>query len=377
MAHGDLVPSTASGLVNWNPPVGPTGSDDHPLTTEPTRTARRRHPGGRAVHRTAVLGLPRGPGQQHRRVGREPAGRARSGRAVRRPAGRVPGAAGGRGGHRAGGRPAGQRPGRPAGRARRGVLLHRRRRRRARWSPASASWPTRPAPCRSAPPGELIRTRPQGRPRADRPVAGGSRVGGVSAASAARARRARSTPARPSDTSRLSAADGPASAQASARSTVDCAIAQRGNSPTATFCATSLDRRSQTCATTSKYCSVNGCSSARLRRVGEPGDRRVLQGVGHAVVVDQPVPDGRLVLGGRDQRPHLGRLALAGRGRVGPLGRLDLGARPAAPCATSAPSSVQDRSVSTVSPGSGAEPSRQPAITVQLARRRASPRTAR
>lgn len=33
MAHGELVPSTVTGLGTWNPSVGPTGSDEHPLTT--------------------------------------------------------------------------------------------------------------------------------------------------------------------------------------------------------------------------------------------------------------------------------------------------------------------------------------------------------
>ena len=33
MAHGDLVPRSAAGVSQWNPTVGPTGSDDHPLST--------------------------------------------------------------------------------------------------------------------------------------------------------------------------------------------------------------------------------------------------------------------------------------------------------------------------------------------------------
>jgi hypothetical protein len=33
MAHGEVVPSSPTGLVNWNPSVGPTGGEDHPLTT--------------------------------------------------------------------------------------------------------------------------------------------------------------------------------------------------------------------------------------------------------------------------------------------------------------------------------------------------------
>jgi len=33
MAHGEVVPATAPGLINWNPSAGPTGSGDHPLTT--------------------------------------------------------------------------------------------------------------------------------------------------------------------------------------------------------------------------------------------------------------------------------------------------------------------------------------------------------
>jgi hypothetical protein len=33
MARGEVVPSKATGLAHWNPTVGPTGSEDHPLTT--------------------------------------------------------------------------------------------------------------------------------------------------------------------------------------------------------------------------------------------------------------------------------------------------------------------------------------------------------
>src|SRR6476620_12655520 len=33
MAHGEVVPATAPGLINWNPLAGPTVSGDHPLTT--------------------------------------------------------------------------------------------------------------------------------------------------------------------------------------------------------------------------------------------------------------------------------------------------------------------------------------------------------
>ena len=33
MALGELVPRSAAGVSQWSPTVGPTGSDDHPLST--------------------------------------------------------------------------------------------------------------------------------------------------------------------------------------------------------------------------------------------------------------------------------------------------------------------------------------------------------
>ena len=82
---------------------------------------------------------------------------SRRGRPGRRAAGDLAGPAGGGGRHRRRGGPADHRPGSPAGRAGGGLVLHRRRHPRRAGHRASGSWPTRPAPCPSALPGDVGR----------------------------------------------------------------------------------------------------------------------------------------------------------------------------------------------------------------------------